>query len=159
MMIPPVIILLPLPQFLLMNRLGWIDTYYALIVPGLCSAYGTFLLRQFFMTLPSEMEDAAIVDGCNRLQIYWKIILPSTKPALADLGIFTFIASWNNLLWLLIVTNSEKMARLPLGLSRLSMGGEREPRMHLGILMAATASVIVPIIIVFIIAQKYLIKD
>lgn len=156
MMIPFIVVIIP--QYLIMNWLRWVDSYYALIIPGLCGAYGTFLLRQFLMTIPSEMEDAAVIDGCNRLQIYWKIMLPLIQPALITLGIFTFMFSWNSLLWPLIVTHSEEMATLPLGLSMFSLTAGWEQRIHLGILMAATTSAVIPILIIFIIGQDYFVR-
>lgn len=156
MMIPFTVVIIP--QYLLMSWLGWVDTYYALIIPGLCGAYGTFLLRQFLITIPSEMEDAAAIDGCNRLQIYWKIMLPLIQPALITLGIFTFMGSWNNLLWPLIVTHSEKMATLPLGLSMFSITEGWQIHIHLGVLMAATTSAVIPILIIFMIGQDYFVK-
>ena len=95
-----------IPVFILLRKLGWIDTYKALIIPSMFSAYGTFMLRQFFMSLPTDLEDAAKIDGCSLFGIYTKIILPLSKPALATLTIFTFMGSWMSFMWPLIVTNS-----------------------------------------------------
>ncbi len=95
-----------IPQYLIMVKLEWLNTLKALIVPGITSAFGTFLLRQFFLTLPSELEDAAKLDGCNHFQIYWRVMLPLAKPGLIALAIFTILWSWNDLMWPLIVNSS-----------------------------------------------------
>jgi multiple sugar transport system permease protein len=154
MMIPPQVNVVPL--FILMSKLGWIDTYYALIVPGLFGAFGIFLLRQWFLGFPKELEQAAMLDGCNPFQIYWKIALPTALPALATLGIFTFIATWNSFLWPLIVTNSETMRTLPVGLAAFK-GSFRE-NTQWGQLMAAGVISVVPALAVFLVGQKYFIQ-
>jgi multiple sugar transport system permease protein len=96
MMIPGQVTMIP--SFMVLYWLGWIDSYKALIIPGLASAFGTFLLRQFFLTIPRELEDAAYIDGCNRAGVLWRIILPLSKPALATLAIFTFMGVFNDFL-------------------------------------------------------------
>lgn len=154
MMIPPQVNVVPL--FILMSKLGWIDTYYALIVPGLFGAFGIFLLRQWFLGFPTELEQAARLDGCNPLQIYWHIALPTALPALATLGIFTFIATWNSFLWPLIVTNSEMMRTLPVGLAAFK-GAFRETT-EWGQLMAAGVISVIPALGVFLVGQKYFIQ-
>ncbi len=154
LMVPGTVTLIPM--YLLMQRFGWLDKYQALIIPGLAGAYGTFLLRQFFMTIPQELEDAAYVDGASRLYVYWKIILPLGRPGLTALGLFTFMGSWNNFLWPLIVTTSEEMRTLPLGLSMLRRTGGWV-RIEWGPLMAASTLAIVPVLILFICAQEYFI--
>ncbi len=154
MMIPPQVNVVPL--FILMSKLGWIDTYYALIVPGLFGAFGIFLLRQWFLGFPKELEQAAMLDGCNPFQIYWKIALPTAMPALATLGIFTFIGTWNSFLWPLIVTNSEAMRTLPVGLAAFK-GSFRE-NTEWGQLMAAGVISVVPALGVFLVGQKYFIQ-
>lgn len=154
MMIPPQVNVVPL--FMLMSKLGWIDTYYALIVPGLFGAFGIFLLRQWFLGFPGELEQAARLDGCNPWQIYWHIALPTAMPALATLGIFTFISTWNSFLWPLIVTNSEVMRTLPVGLAAFK-GAFRE-NTQWGPLMAAGVISVLPALGVFLAGQKYFIK-
>lgn len=154
MMIPPQVNVVPL--FVLMSKLGWIDTYYALIVPGLFGAFGIFLLRQWFLSFPTELEQAAVLDGCNPFQIYWRIALPLALPALATLAIFTFITTWNSFLWPLIVTNSENMRTLPVGLAAFK-GSFRETT-DWGQLMAAGVISIVPALGVFLAGQKYFIN-
>ena len=143
-----------IPVYILMRELSWVDTYYALIIPNLFSAYGCFLLRQFFLTIPSELEDAAKIDGGSYLTIYSKIILPLAKPALATLGVFTFMASWNSFIWPLIVVNSIEMQTLPLGLA--SFQGLYTTDWTL--LMAGTVIALIPVLIIFIFAQRFFIE-
>ncbi|MBS4206056.1 carbohydrate ABC transporter permease [Lederbergia citrea] len=152
LMIPGQVTIVPL--FMLMKYLNWVDTYQALILPGSFTAFGTFLLRQFFLSIPFELEDAARIDGCSRLGMYWRIILPLSGPALVTLAIFTFISQWNNFLWPLIVTNSDTMKTLPLGIAMFQT--QNGTQWHL--MMAASAIAIIPILILFIFAQKYFIK-
>ncbi|MFB0546151.1 MAG: carbohydrate ABC transporter permease [Anaerolineae bacterium] len=152
MMIPGQVTMIP--NFLLMRFLGWIDTYQALIIPQAFSAFGTFLLRQFFLTLPRELEDAARIDGCSSFGIYWRIILPLAGPALAALAIFTFMGQWNNFLWPLIVTRSTEMKTLTVGLSAFQ--GQFAVKWHL--LMAGSTISLLPILIIYVIAQKYFIQ-
>jgi len=143
-----------IPVYILMRELSWVDTYYALIIPNLFSAYGCFLLRQFFLTIPTELEDAAKIDGGSYLTIYSKIILPLAKPALATLGVFTFMASWNSFIWPLIVVNSIEMQTLPLGLA--SFQGLYTTDWTL--LMAGTVIALIPVLIIFIFAQRFFIE-
>ncbi len=152
LMIPGQVTIVPL--FILMKYLNWVDTYQALILPGSFTAFGTFLLRQFFLSIPFELEDAARIDGCSRFGMYWRIILPLSGPALATLAIFTFIQQWNNFLWPLIVTNSDSMKTLPLGIAMFQT--QNGTQWHL--MMAASAIAIVPTLILFIFAQKYFVK-
>ncbi|MCF8240320.1 MAG: carbohydrate ABC transporter permease [Melioribacteraceae bacterium] len=143
-----------IPSFLVLHWLGWIDTYNALIVPGLASAFGTFLLRQFFMTIPKELEEAAYIDGSTRFQVLWKIIIPLSKPALATLAIFTFMGTFNDFIWALIVINSEELTTVQLGLSIF-----RDRYLtQWDLLMAGSVTATIPILIVFFFAQKYFIK-
>lgn len=143
-----------IPKFILMKELHLIDTFAALIVPGVFNAYGVFLLRQFFMTLPESLEEAAILDGASYFRIYWNIVLPLAGPALATLGIFSFMGAWNDFLWPLIVINSENMKPLSVGLA--SFHGLYETNWPY--LMAASTVALIPIILVFVVAQKYFVK-
>ncbi len=143
-----------IPGFMILHWLGWIDTYAALIVPGLASAFGTFLLRQFFLTIPRELEEAAFIDGCSRFGVLWRIILPLAKPALATLAIFTFMGVFNDFIWALVVLNSEPMYTVQLGLSIFRDRYSTE----WGNLMAGSVVATLPILIVFFFAQKYFIK-
>ena len=143
-----------IPGFLILNWLGWIDSYAALIVPGLASAFGTFLLRQFFLTIPKELEEAAFIDGCTRLGSLRRIIIPLAKPALATLSIFTFMAVFNDFIWALIVVDSEEMYTVQLGLSVFRDRYSTE----WGSLMAGSVVATLPILIVFFFGQKYFIR-
>jgi multiple sugar transport system permease protein len=134
--------------------LGWVDSYQALIVPGLASAFGVFLLRQFFMTIPKELEEAAVMDGASKFTILRKIIVPLSKPALATLAIFTFMGVFNDFIWALIVINSESMRTVQLGLAIF-----RDRYLtQWDLLMAGSVTAVLPILIVFFFAQKYFIK-
>ncbi len=152
MMIPGQVTMIP--TFMVLHWLGWIDTYEALIVPGLASAFGTFLLRQFFMSIPRDLEDAASIDGCSRFGILWRIILPLAKPALATLAVFTFMGVFNDFLWALIVVSSEEMRTVQLGLAIFRDRYQTD----WGQLMAASVVATVPILILFFVAQKYFIQ-
>ncbi len=143
-----------IPSFMVLYWLGWINTYQALIVPGLASAFGVFLLRQFFMTIPKELEEAAYIDGASRWTILRKIIAPLSKPALATLAIFTFMGVFNDFIWALIVINSEDMRTVQLGLAVF-----RDRYLtQWDLLMAGSVTAVLPILIVFFFAQKYFIK-
>ena len=143
-----------IPSFMVLYWLGWIDSYYALIVPGLASAFGTFLLRQFFITIPRELEEAAYIDGASRFQVLRRIILPLAKPALATLAIFTFMGVFNDFIWALIVINSEQMQTVQLGLAIFRDRYLTE----WDLLMAGSVTAVLPILIVFFFSQKYFIK-
>jgi multiple sugar transport system permease protein len=143
-----------IPSFMVLYWLGWIDSYAALIVPGLASAFGTFLLRQFFMTIPKELEEAAYIDGATKLQVLRKVIVPLAKPALATLSIFTFMGVFNDFIWALIVINSETMNTVQLGLAIF-----RDRYLtQWDLLMAGSVTAVLPILIVFFFAQKYFIQ-
>ncbi|MCF7808294.1 MAG: carbohydrate ABC transporter permease [Candidatus Marinimicrobia bacterium] len=143
-----------IPSFIILHTLGWIDHYQALIVPGLASAFGTFLLRQFFLTIPKELEEAASLDGAGRFRILWQIIIPLAKPALATLAIFTFMGVFNDFIWALVVINSEEMRTVQLGLAIFRDRHVTEWEL----LMAGSVTATLPILIVFFSAQKYFIK-
>ena len=152
LMVPGAVTMIPV--FILLRSLGWIDTYKAVILPGIFTAYGTFLLRQFFLTLPKELEDAAKIDGCSYFGIFWKIILPLSKPALATLTTFTFMGSWLNFMWPLIVLNTHQLFTLPVGLSYFQSLHHTD----WSLLMAGSLMMILPILIVFIINQRYFVE-
>ncbi|MEK6645406.1 MAG: carbohydrate ABC transporter permease [Candidatus Firestonebacteria bacterium] len=152
MMVPGQVTMIPV--FILLKKLNWIDTYQALILPGLFTAYGTFMLRQFFMTIPIDLEEAAIIDGCSTFRVYWNIIIPLSKPALATLATFVFLGSWNDFMWPLIVTNSMEMKTLPVGLA--SFQGLYSTDWTL--LMAAATIVLIPVLIVYIFNQKFFVR-
>jgi len=152
LMMPMQIIIMP--SYVLMQKLGWIDTYKALIIPGMFSAFGVFLLRQFFMSLPQELEEAALIDGANYFQIFSLIMVPLVKPALIALSIFSTLFAWNNFLWPLIMTNSAKMRVLPVALSTL----QGVHYTNYPLLMAGAVLSTLPMIAIFIILQRYFIE-
>lgn len=153
MMVPGAVTMIPV--FILLRYLGWIDTYKALIFPAAFTAYGTFLLRQFFLTLPKDLEDAAKIDGCSHLGIFWRIILPLSKPALATLTTFTFMGNWMSFMWPLIVLNTHDKFTLPVGLAYFrGLYGSTEWTL----LMAASVMFVFPIIVVFVFNQRFFIE-
>jgi len=154
MMIPAQVTMIP--TFLIMKSLGLIDTLYALIVPAFFGgAFGTFLLRQFFSTIPTDLEDAARMDGCGRFRILWSIVLPLSKPALATLALFTFMTYWNDLLGPVIYLSSVENATLTMGLANLQ-SGVMVTRYDL--LMAGSVLSVLPILLLLIIGQRWFVK-
>ncbi len=152
MMIPSQLFIIP--QYLIVSKLGWLNTMKALIVPGVVSAFGTFLLRQTFLSMPTELEEAAILDGCNRFQIYWKIAMPLARSGLVALGIFTTLFAWKDLLWPLVVNMS--IDKMPLSAGLASLQGQYSTNYPQ--LMAGSMFAIIPMIIIFIIFQKQFIQ-
>jgi multiple sugar transport system permease protein len=130
---------------------GLLNTYPGLVLPAAVGAFGIFLLRQFFMTLPRELEDAARIDGCSEAGIYWRIILPLSKPALATLGIFTFTAAWNEFLWPLLIMSKDSMKTLQVGLQVF----QTQYTTRWDLLMAGTVVVTLPVLIIFLFGQRY----
>lgn len=152
LMIPSQAIMIP--QFILLKNLGWIDSFQGLILPNIFGVFGVFLMRQSFLTIPTELEEAAFMDGANHWTVFMKVDLPLVKPTIATLFIFTFMQSWNNYLWPLIVTSSREMATLPLGLSLLQ--GRWSTNWNL--VMAGVVISVIPILAVYLFAQKYFIQ-
>ena len=152
LMVPAIVIMLPV--YALLSQLRMTNTYSALIFPVMFSAYGTFLLRQFFMTIPKELEDAAVMDGASPFGIYRHIVLPLSKPALATLTTFAFLHSWNDFLWPLMVVDRLALKTLPIGLAHFQDSYTTE--YHL--LMAASVIVMVPVLVVFIVGQRYFVR-
>jgi ABC-type glycerol-3-phosphate transport system permease component len=149
LMLPSVVTMVP--TYILFARLGWVGTFLPLIVPPLAGgAFYIFLLRQFFMTIPRELEDAALIDGCSRFRIYWNIILPLAKPVLATVTIFAFMGAWNDYLGPLIYLGNRDQYTMSLGLQAFVQYQRRE----WGLLMAASVMMIAPIILMFFVAQK-----
>ena len=148
MMIPSQMTMIP--TFILLSRFGWIDTFKALIIPHFYSAYGTFFLRQFFLTVPGELEEAAIIDGTSYFGIYWRIFLPLSTAAFIAFAIFTVNWAWNDLMWPLIMTSRDSIRVLSVGIATLV--GQYFTRNHL--LMAASMLATTPLILLFIILQK-----
>lgn len=152
LMIPKQVTLVPL--FIVFSRMKLTDTFLGLILPDIFSAFGTFLLRQHMMTIPDSFLEAAYMDGASYTKVFTRIMLPLSKPALATLGIFSFMYSWNNYLWPLIIINSKELMTLPLGLSRLTGRWATE----WNILMAGNVISFIPILIVYLFAQNYFVK-
>jgi len=153
MMVPFQVILIPL--FALVHKLGWTNSYAGLIIPGCVSAYGVYLMRQFCLTLPDELFDSARIDGCNEIGIFWRIVLPLTKPALATLAIIIFMWSWNNLFWPMIVITRTEIMTLPVGMAFFQQP-LREP--YWTYIMAVSTVATLPVIVVFLSLQKYFIQ-
>ena len=152
MMIPGAVTMIPV--FILLRSLGWIDTYKALILPGIFTAYGTFMLRQFFLTLPKDLEDAAKIDGCGYFGIFWKILLPLSRPALATLTTFTFMGTWMNFMWPLVVINSHEKFTLPVGLAYFQSLHHTDWTL----LMAGSLMMILPVLLLFVFNQRYFVE-
>ncbi len=155
MMIPSQVNIVPL--FYIMSKLGWINTYQALIVPGLFGGFGVFMMRQYFISFSKELEEASKLDGCNIWQTFFKVALPCAIPAIATLSIFTFVTTWNSFMWPLIVTNTESMRTLAVGLT-IFKSTFREVTLW-GELMACSCICSIPVILVFITGKKYLINN
>jgi multiple sugar transport system permease protein len=154
MMIPFFVILIPV--FYIVKQLGWLNNYAGLILPGVVSAYGIFLMRQFMLSIPDELLDAARIDGASEPRIYWQIVLPLTGPALATLGSFNFVSVWNAFLWPLLVVQSRDLFTVPLALNSLRTYGSGAESLHLQ--MAGTALSVVPALVIFVALQRYFVR-
>jgi multiple sugar transport system permease protein len=154
MMIPAVVLVLP--QFILVRSFGWVNTYAGLIIPGLFSAFGVFLLRQAFLGLPRDFEEAAFVDGANHFVIFWRIILPLSQPALATLAIFAFMGSWNAYLWPLFAARREEVQTLPVALATLQAGPRALTEWNM--VMAGSVIAVLPILLVYLFAQRWFVS-
>ncbi len=148
MMIPMEVIIIP--NYITLNIIGWLDTYLALIVPFMVGAFSIFLLRQFFMQIPRDLDDAAVLDGCGRVRYLFTIIYPLSKPALLTVGLYAFLSSWNSFLWPLIVTNSDKMRVIQIALKAL----QDSWMIDWTSLTAASTIATVPIIVIFFFVQR-----
>ena len=155
LMIPNAVLLVP--QYVLTQRLGWLSTYQGLIVPeaAMIFAFGVFLLRQFFVTMPRELEDAALIDGAGPWQVFWRIIIPLSQPVLAALAIFAFRSAWNDFLWPLIAVNKPEMFPLPVALALLRSAYSSE---SYGPIMAGAALSAAPLLIVFVVANRRIVE-
>jgi multiple sugar transport system permease protein len=150
--IPPIIFLMP--SYLIVDYLRWIDTLLAVIVPTAAGAFGVFFLRQFFVSLPIELEEAALIDGANQFQVFTRIVLPNSKPALATLTVLSFLTNWNEFLWPVYVLFSPNRLTLPPGLSILQGNYSTD----YPVVMAGGVIASIPVLIVFFIAQRYIIE-
>jgi multiple sugar transport system permease protein len=150
--IPPVIFLTP--TFLIVDRLGWIDTLTALVVPGAAGAFGVFFLRQLFLAIPVELEEAAYLDGANRFTVFTRIVLPLSKPALATLGVLSFLSNWNEFLWPVYVIFTRTKETLPPGLATLQGAFTQ----NYPVVMAGAVIASVPVLLLYILAQRHIVE-
>jgi ABC-type glycerol-3-phosphate transport system permease component len=148
------------PLFILFSRLGLTDTYWALILPVGANVTGVFLMRQFFLSIPGELEEAARVDGASAFRVFWSVVLPLARPALTAVAIITFLSTWNSFFWPLIVTRSDSVRTLPVGIAQfLSLrAGMVQGQMSIGQSMAGAVFAALPPIVVFVILQRYFIE-
>jgi multiple sugar transport system permease protein len=152
LMVPPQVTLIP--QFIIASRLGWVDTYHGLIIPQAFTAFGVFLLRQFFLGIPGELEDAARIDGASRLRVFTAIIIPLSGPAIATLLLFAFLAHWNALLWPLVMSTTEATRTIVLGLREF----QGQYFTNWDALMAGSIVATLPTITVYLLAQRWFIN-
>ena len=144
-----------IPNFLTVNALGWLNSYAGLIAPALAGVFGVFFMRQFFLSLPKELEEAAYIDGASRVQTFRHIALPLARPALATLGIITFLASWNDFLWPLLILRDRSLLTLPPGLSTLQGAYTSE----YGQMMAGAVITSIPVLILYLLLQRYIVES
>ena len=142
------------PNYITITRLGWLNTYYALIVPWLASVFGIFFMRQFFATIPQELQDAATIDGASHFTFLRRVVVPLSKPAFITVALLTFLGSWNSLTWPLIVTNTPEMRPIMVGLLSFSSEWGTQPRL----LMAAATFSVAPVLVLFFVLQRYFIQ-
>jgi len=152
MMVPGLVLMIP--NYYVMVYLGWVNTMYGLIIPAAFTAFGTFLLRQFMLTIPTSLDEAAEIDGASKWRVFWDVILPLSRPGLITLVIFTFIGTYQSFFWPLVMLRSEHKYTLPIGLLFFQSSSGQETNL----LMAAVAMSIIPLIIVFVLLQKYLVR-
>ncbi|RJK93828.1 carbohydrate ABC transporter permease [Vallicoccus soli] len=150
--VPPVILLIP--NYLIVGRLGWLDTLWAVIVPGAAGAFGVFFLRQFFLGLPAELEEAAAIDGASRWRTFLQVVLPLSKPALVTLGMLSFLTNWNDFLWPVYVLFSPENQTLPAGLSTL----QNANAVRYDLLMAGAVIASVPVLLLYLVAQRFVVE-
>ena len=151
-LIPPVILIIP--NYLIVSGLGWLDTLVAVIVPTAASAFGVFFMRQFFLTLPTELEEAALVDGASRWDIFLRVVLPLSRPALATLALLSFLTNWNDFLWPVYVLFSADVQTLPAGLATLQSANA----VRYDLLMAGAVIASVPVLALFVFLQRFIIE-
>ncbi|MGH3762142.1 carbohydrate ABC transporter permease [Actinophytocola sp.] len=152
-MVPSIVTMVPL--FVLSSNLGLVNTLAGLILPFLAQAFGVFLMRQFILSIPEDLLEAARIDGASELRIYWQIVLPLCRPALATLGILTFLASWNNFLWPLVAATTEDNYTLPVALALYAIG-QNQTRYDL--LLAGSVVIVLPVLIVFVLLQRHFVR-
>ncbi len=150
--VPPVILIIP--NYLIVGQLQWLDTLMAVIIPTAASAFGVFFLRQFFISLPRELEEAALIDGANRFQTFFKVILPLSRPALVTLAMLAFLTNWNDFLWPVYVLFSPEIQTLPAGLANLQSANS----VRYDLLMAGAVIASVPVLLLYVFAQRFIIE-
>ncbi|MFJ7356858.1 carbohydrate ABC transporter permease [Phyllobacterium sp. NPDC097923] len=146
--------MLVIPWYLMSSQLGWLDSYWGIMFPGMMTAFGTFLMKQFFDTIPNDFLEAARIDGLNEFQIWWKVAMPLVTPALSALAIFTFLGNWTAFFWPLIVTTSKELYTLPVGLSSFAV----EQSIQWELIMTGAAIATLPTLIVFLVLQRYIVR-
>ncbi|WP_432288893.1 carbohydrate ABC transporter permease (plasmid) [Aminobacter sp. BA135] len=146
--------MLVIPWYLMSSKLGWLDSYWGIMFPGMMTAFGTFLMKQFFEGVPNDFLEAARVDGLNEFQIFWKVAMPLVTPALSALAIFTFLGNWTAFFWPLIVTTSKELYTLPVGLSSFAV----EQSIQWEMIMTGAAIATLPTLIVFLVLQRYIVR-
>jgi multiple sugar transport system permease protein len=154
LMVPFAVVVTPL--FIIIKQLGWTNSYAGLIVPGMFSAFGTFFMRQFFQSVPRELEEAATIDGAGTLLTFWRIVLPMTGPAIATLAVLSFMGSWNSFLLPMLIINDRHLMTLPVALADLQ--GQYPGQMRLNVVMAGTVLSTIPTILFFLLAQRWVIE-
>ena len=152
LMIPGIILLVP--KFIVLNEFRLINTYAGIMLPGLVTVVNIFLMKQFFETIPKDLEEAALIDGCSYFRIFWQIFLPVSKPALAAVAIYTFQGSWNEFMWTVIVTTTSDMFTLPVGMNFL----KNEFQVNWPLLMSGTILISLPTLIIFLVFQRYFVE-
>lgn len=146
--------MLVIPWYLMSSQLGWLDSYWGIMFPGMMTAFGTFLMKQFFETVPDDFLEAARIDGLNEFQIWWKVAMPLVTPALSALAIFTFLGNWTAFFWPLIVTTSRDLYTLPVGLSSFAV----EQSIQWEMIMTGAALATIPTLLVFLVLQRYIVR-
>ena len=146
--------MLVIPWYVMAKTFGWLDSYWGIMFPGMMTAFGTFLMKQFFETVPDDFLEAARIDGLNEFQIWWQIAMPLVTPALSALAIFTFLGNWTAFIWPLIVTNSKELYTVPVGLTSFSF----EQGVQWEVIMTGAAIATLPTLIVFLVFQRYIVR-
>jgi multiple sugar transport system permease protein len=146
--------MLVIPWYLMASAFGWIDSYWGIMFPGMMTAFGTFLMKQFFETVPDEFLEAARIDGLNEFTIWWRVAMPLVTPALSALAIFTFLGNWTAFFWPLIVTNSRELYTLPIGLSSFAV----EQAIQWEMIMTGASLATIPTLLVFLLLQRYIVR-
>jgi multiple sugar transport system permease protein len=146
--------MLVIPWYVMAKNFGWLDSYWGIMFPGMMTAFGTFLMKQFFETVPDDFLEAARIDGLNEFEIFWRIALPLVTPALSALAIFTFLSNWTAFIWPLIVTTSKELYTLPVGLSSFAV----ESQVQWELIMTGAALATLPTLTVFLLLQRYIVR-